>query len=235
MWKRGLFRCSLALVAFAGSLHSQIITTLVGTDWSFPTGTLAAAKAPLGQVQGVAVDGAGNVFVADCSNNLVLRISLNGVIDVVAGNGISGFSGDGGPATSASLNDPAAVAVDSAGSIYIADEYNFRIRKVSGGTITTVAGSGYYGFFGDGGPATSASLAYPSGVAIDSAGDLYIADTVNSRIRKVSNGTITTVAGGGSPPRRVRGWRTRHERVAWRPRRGGRGFGWQPLHRRYRQ
>jgi trimeric autotransporter adhesin len=182
---------------------AQIITTIAGTDFSFPSGSLAAVNAPLGAVTGVAVDAAGNVFVVDPDNNLVLGISANGTLNVVAGNGIPGFSGDGGPATSASLGGPSGIAVDSSGNLYIADTENNRIRKVSNGAITTVAGDGDSGFSGDGGPAASASLDFPSGVAVDSAGNIYIADVGNNRVRKVSfgtntTGTITTVAGNGN-------------------------------------
>jgi len=101
---------------------------------------------------------------------------------------VYGVLGDNGPATSAYLNQPQGVAVDSVGNLYIADWQNNRIRKVSNGLITTVAGTGTRGYSGDNGLATSAQLAYPAGVAVDSAGNLYIADTSNSRIRKVSNG-----------------------------------------------
>ena len=115
----------------------------------------------------------------------------------MAGNWTRGFCGDNGPATSAQLNQPTAVAVDSAGNLYIADMGNNRIRKISNGVITTVAGNGTAGFSGDNGPATSAGLSIPFGVAVDSAGNVYIADTIISeRIRKVTNGVITTVAGG---------------------------------------
>src|SRR5207249_3913068 len=114
--------------------------------------------------------------------------------------GTRGFSGDGGPATSVQLSDPAGVAVDGAGNLFIADTGNQRIRKVSpAGTITTVAGNGTFGPSGDGGPATSAQLSYPAGVAVDGAGNLFIVDTGNQRIRKVSPaGMITTVAGNGT-------------------------------------
>jgi sugar lactone lactonase YvrE len=145
---------------------------------------------------GVAVDSAGNLYIADRANNRIRKVS-NGVIATVAGNGTLGFSGDNGPATSAQLNFPTGVAVDSAGSLYIADSINNRIRKVSNGLITTVAGNGTSGFSGDNGPATSAQLSQPPGVAVDFVGNLYIADYFNNRIRKISNGVITTVAGNG--------------------------------------
>ncbi len=142
----------------------------------------------------VAVDSVGNLYVT--RGNLIRKVS-NGVVATVAGNGISGFSGDNGPATSAQLNGASGLAVDSAGNLYIADTNNNVIRKVSGGVITTVAGNGTTGYSGDSGPATSAQLNRPYGLAVDSAGNLYIADTNNNVIRKVSAGVITTVAGGG--------------------------------------
>jgi sugar lactone lactonase YvrE len=147
--------------------------------------------------QSIAADRAGNVFFAD--QNTVLRLdATTGVLTLVAGNGTPGFSGDNGPATSAQLATPGGIAVDSAGNLYIADGYNYRIRKVSGGVITTVAGNGTPGFSGDNGPATSAQLDPGSGLAVDSAGNLFIADTWNNCVRRVSKGVITTVAGGGS-------------------------------------
>jgi uncharacterized protein (TIGR03437 family) len=188
----------LGVLLLCHAAAAQIITTVAGTGYSFPFGSLTAVNAPLGAVYGVAVDTAGNVFVADFQDSLVLRISANGTINIVAGNGISGFSGDGGPAASASLAGPYGVAVDSAGNLYIADSFNARVRKVSNGTITTVAGGGNGVLLGDGGPATNASLVFPRGVALDSAGNLYIVDAGYQRIRKVSNGTITTFAGNGN-------------------------------------
>ena len=121
-------------------------------------------------------------------------------INTIAGNGTYGYSGDGGPATSAQLWDIASVAVDGLGNIYIEDNYNQVIRKVStNGTISTVAGNGTQGYSGDGGPATSAQLNNPTGVAADGSGNIYIADAVNNVIRKVStNGNISTVAGNGT-------------------------------------
>ena len=187
----------LALGMWAAPVYGQVIDTVAGTAWLFPASSIQALSAPLGDLEGIAVDTQGNVYAADPGNSIVVRISPDGVLAVVAGNGAPGFSGDGGPASSASLGQPFGVAVDSAGNLYIADTPNNRIRKVSGGTITTVAGNGAYAFSGDGGPATSASLNQPFGVAVDSAGNLYIADSDNNRIRKVSGGTITTVAGNG--------------------------------------
>ncbi len=157
-----------------------------------------ATSATLSIPEGVAVDGLGNVYISDSFNNRVRKVS-NGVITTVAGNGAAAFSGDGGPAASASLNFPEGIAVDGSGNLYIADQGNNRVRVVSGGTITTIAGNGAAAFTGDGGSALAASLNTPWAVAVDASGDLYIADTGNSRIRKVTGGIINTVAGNGTP------------------------------------
>jgi hypothetical protein len=147
-------------------------------------------------VTGVAVDSAGNLYIADSGNNRVLKLS-DGVLTTVAGEGTYGFGGDGGPATSAQLKNPAGLAVDSDDGLYIADSGNNRIRKVLDGVITTVAGDGTRGFGGDNGLATSAQFDSLSSIAIDTLGNLFIADRNNPRIRKVSNGVITTIAGNG--------------------------------------
>ncbi len=159
-----------------------------------------ATSAQLDSPSGVAVDTAGNLFIAERSNNRVRKVTPGGVISTVAGNGTGGFRGDGGPATSAQLDSPSGVAVDTAGNLFIADTSNQRVRKVTpGGVISTVAGIGTGGFRGDGGPATSAMLNYPQGVAVDTAGNLFIADTFNQRVRKVTpGGVISTVAGIGT-------------------------------------
>jgi DNA-binding beta-propeller fold protein YncE len=120
------------------------------------------------------------LYIADAYNNRVRQVS-SGTITTIAGNGLLSFSRDGGSATSALLDSPNGLALDSNGSLYIADGANHRIRKISGGVITTIAGDGNAGFSGDGGSAVNASLNFPGGIAIDSAGNLYFADVGNNR------------------------------------------------------
>jgi sugar lactone lactonase YvrE len=183
---------------------SGIITTVAGNgSGGFSGDGAAATAAQLQCPYGVALDSAGNLYIADSANNRIRKVAAgSGIITTVAGNGSvnGGFSGDGGAATAAQLEGPYGVALDSAGNLYIADSANNRIRKVAAGSgiITTVAGSAFSGFSGDGGAATAAGLSDPLGVALDSAGNLYIAHAY--RIRKVAtgNGIITTVAGNGS-------------------------------------
>ncbi len=179
----------------------EAITTVAGTGAAGSSGDGGtAADAQLNSPQGVAVDSSGNVYIADTNSLRVRKVDKSGTITTVAGDGNCCFGGDGGLATSAQLLYPAGVAADASGNLFIADTDNNRVRKVSAaGVITTVAGDGTYGYSGDGGAATGAELGYPSGVAVDSAGNLYIADTNNNRIREVSSGgIITTVAGNGT-------------------------------------
>ena len=160
-----------------------------------------ATSAHLNNPSGLALDSSGNLYIADNGNCVVREVTPGGTISTFAGKYSCTYSGDGGPATSAALDYPFGVAVDASGNVYIADEYNHVIRKVSGGTITTFAGiHGTAGYTGDGGPATSAELYYPPQVAVDSSGNVYIADQYNQRIRKVNatTGIITTVAGNGT-------------------------------------
>ena len=160
----------------------------------------AATKASLG-ANAIAVDGAGNMYVADVVSNRVLKVNTSGIVTAFAGNGAYSFSGDGGPATSAAVFGPSGVAVDNAGNVFISDTTNNRIRKVNpAGIISTVAGTGSPAFSGDGGPATSAAIFGPTSVAVDGAGNLYFTDAANSRVRKVTTaGVIGTVAGGPIP------------------------------------
>ena len=146
------------------------------------------------------MDKDGNLFIADFGNHRVRQVSPDGIIRTVAGNGRFGFFGDGGSATNASLFGPEGVAVDNSGNLFVADTGNARIRQVGAdGLIQTVAGNGEFGYSGDGGAAINASLQLPDGVAVDAAGNLFIADTENFRIRQVSpDGIIRTVAGTGA-------------------------------------
>jgi sugar lactone lactonase YvrE len=159
-----------------------------------------ATDARLNGPIGLAADALGNLFIADGYNHRVRKVTPNGIITTVAGTGTAGFSGDGGKAADARLNGPVGLAVDSAGSLFITEWGGNRVRKVTpDGMITTVAGTGTAGFSGDGGPAISARLNGPTGGVVDSAGNLFVADFRNARVRKVEagTGTITTVAGNG--------------------------------------
>ncbi len=180
--------------------NTGIITTLAGTGTAGFSGDGGpAAKAQLNLPYGVAVDASGNVYIADLGNQRVRRVAPDGTIATVAGTGDAGYSGDGSAATLAKLHTPRNVAVDASGNLYISEFEGHRVRKVaSNGTITTFAGNGIAGYRGDGGPATAAQLGYPAGLAAGSDGAVYIADSGNNRIRKVSQGVISTVLGGTS-------------------------------------
>ena len=180
-----------------------IISTVAGTGtrgYSASDDGAAATSAQINWPAGVAVDGSGNLYITDTNNHRIRKVDAStGIISTVAGTGASGYSGDGAAATSAQIDLPRGVALDGSGNLYIADAWNNRIRKVdTAGVITTIAGT-TLGFSGDGGTATAAQLSHPHDMAVDGAGNLYIADTQNHRIRKVDTaGVITTVAGGGS-------------------------------------
>ena len=174
---------------------SGIITTVAGTGTDGFSGDGGpATNAQLDGPTGVAVDSSGNLFIADEGNERIRKVNTSGNISTVAGDGTDGFSGDGGPATSAQLDRPKAVAVDSIGNLFIVDQLNNRIRKVdTSGNISTVAGGGSGGL-GDGSAATSAQLGGPQGVAVDSSGNVFIGDTSNDRVRKVAAAPRTDLA-----------------------------------------
>lgn len=179
------------------------VSTIVGTGHAAYSGDGGPANAAtLHWPHGLAVDPAGaGLFIADAANHRIRRVDLaSGVISTVAGSGTPGFAGDGGPAVAAQLQDPKALWVAQSGELYIADSANERIRRVDrSGTIVTIAGTGVAGFSGDGGPATAGQFDGPRGVAGDTAGNLYVADDNNHRLRRIDPaGIITTMAGNGT-------------------------------------
>jgi prepilin-type processing-associated H-X9-DG protein len=176
---------------------SGVVSTLAGSgNYAFAdgSGTSASFRNP----QGVALDGAGNVFVADFSNNRIRKVSPSGVVSTLAGSASGNWGFADGSGTSASFNYPTGVALDGAGNVYVADFSNNRIRKVSpSGVVSTLTGSGNYAFAD--GSGTSASFNYPFGVALDGAGNVYVADQYTHRIRKISPlGVVSTLAGSGN-------------------------------------
>jgi len=252
-------RAALLILLAAPVLYPQgVIQTIAGTDLIFPDDGEPALGAALGTPAGLATDAQGNVYIVDRGNSMVFRVDPAGIIRVFAGNGIRAYSGDEGPATSASLNLPFGVAVDSQGNVFISEEVGHRIRKITPdgiihhfagrfdgvapqdglpalnvdlglprglaldlqgnlyvtafgpsrvlkvnplGILTIVAGNGQAGFSGDAGPAPAASLNQPIQSAVGPDGSVYIADSLNSRIRRVApNGIISTFAGNGLPP-----------------------------------
>ncbi len=198
-------------IAAAPSAHAQtapavvgIMSTVAGTGTAGVGGDGGpATAAQINTPTGVAVDSAGNVYIADYTNHRIRRIAAgSGEMSTFAGTGVSGFLGDGGAATAARISGPTGLAVDAAGNVYIADQFNNRIRKVTvaTGIISTVAGNGVAGFSGDAGLATAAQLNRPTGVVVAASGNFYIADAYNHRVRKVTSatGVITTTAGTGT-------------------------------------
>jgi sugar lactone lactonase YvrE len=202
------FTFLLALAALVSSIApAQVITTFAGNGFdSSGLGKYGgdggpATAAELYDPYSVAVDSSGNVFIADRQNNRIRKVNTSGTISAIAGSDSIGYSGDGGPATAATLAGPSGVAIDHSGNVYIADQLNNRVRMVStSGIITTIAGNDMAGYAGDGGPATAAWLSAPVRIAVDRAGDVYIDDISNYRIRMIdhASGIITTIAGNGA-------------------------------------
>lgn len=178
-----------------------LITTAAGTGQAGFNGDGSAAFSQLNLPSGVAADRAGAIYIADTNNHRIRKLTPDGALFTIAGRGIRGYAGDGGPALEALLDSPCGLALDADGNLYIADRMNHAIRKVDrAGLISTVAGVGLPGWAGDGGPAVRARLSHPLGVAVDRQGTLYIADTNNHRIRRVTpEGIIDTIAGDGAP------------------------------------
>src|SRR6266404_548532 len=175
-----------------------VITTITGG--AIPVvSPVPATNAPLGNIGGICSDNQGAIYFSDVNHNQVYRVGSDGIIRPVAGNGAINCSGDGGPATAASFISLSSIAVDSNGNIFVSDTLNQRVRKISNtGVMTTVAGTGSSGSSSDGGPAALAQLNYPTGLAVDRSGNLFIVESNGFRVRKVStSGTISTVAGSG--------------------------------------
>jgi streptogramin lyase len=199
--RRGM-RLLFSLWAFAVSLSAAEIHTIVGTGTKGFSGDGGpAAKAQINNPFGIARGPDGALYICDMDNHRIRKVAPNGTISTVAGTGERGWSGDGGPALQAKLNEPYEVRFDAAGNIYWVERMSHTVRRLDAksGTIATVAGSGAAGFGGDGGPATAAKLNQPHSIAFDKAGELYICDILNHRVRKVDmkSGVISTFAGTG--------------------------------------
>ena len=194
-----VLRAGAAVVLTSVAWSQGVIGTFAGTEFLFPANRLLSLSAPLGSVQDVALDADGNLYASDRDNHVVVQARPDATLIAIAGNGLAGFSGDRGQAVNASLQSPQGLAIDAGGNLYIADSAGNRVRRVArDGTIDTIAGTGVAGFSGDG-PATANQLNTPRGLAVDAAGNLYIADSANHRVRKVTpSGLMTTLAGTGT-------------------------------------
>src|ERR1700733_11622943 len=179
--------------------QNSIISTFAGAAHTFSGDGGPALNAALSGFQQLQTDANGNIIFADTNNHVVSRLNADGTLTVLAGNGIAGFSGEGGPARSASLRYPSDVVMDKAGNLYVYDSFNFRIRRVTpDGIISTYAGTGVNGYTGDGGPAIQAQIELAGKMALDATGNLYFTDGIDSVVRRITpDGTISTYAGNG--------------------------------------
>jgi sugar lactone lactonase YvrE len=181
-----------------------IITTVVGTGTAGSSGDGGlATSARLNYPQGIALDGDGNLYIADTFNHKIRKVTTDGLITTIAGTGDLGFAGDGGDARKAIFQYPKGVVVDASGNVFVLDCFNGRVRRISAadGTIKTIAGNGRYGYTGDGGPATKAAMRFPCGLAMDASGNIYIADTGNQVVRVLTpDSTGPTSEGAGTVP-----------------------------------
>jgi len=197
------FVCAFLIAAIhVHAVPAATVTTVVGTgEKGFSGDGGPAEKAQLNNPFAVARGPDGALYICDVDNQRIRRVTKDGIISTFAGNGTKGYSGDGGPATAAALNEPYELAWDSAGNLYFVERVNHIVRRVDTktGKISTVAGTGKPGFAGDGGPAVKAQLNQPHSLAFDATGDLYVCDILNHRIRKIvlKTGLITTFAGTG--------------------------------------
>ena len=202
---RGFPMIVIAVAVFAallGDIEERYVFTFAGTGKLGAGGDgSAATEAQFFSPRRLALDGSGNLYVADTLNHRIRRIDAEGVITTIAGTGERGFGGDGGAATEAQFAWPIGLALDGLANLYVADRSNNRIRRIDAeGVVTTLAGTGERGFGGDGGAATEAQFAFPTGLALDGSGNLYVADSGNHRIRRIdAEGVITTLAGTGEP------------------------------------
>jgi sugar lactone lactonase YvrE len=187
----------LALLFAVGNITSAVGTGTAGYSGDFGPAPRAALNQPFHCSQ----DRQGNLYIADTFNHCIRKVDTKNVISTVAGSGQKGYSGDGGPATRATLNEPYGVLPDRDGNLYIVDRLNAVIRRVDRktGVMSTYAGTGKKGYSGDGGPAAQAQMQQPNALDFDPAGNLYIADVTDNRIRRVDakTGVITTAAGTG--------------------------------------
>ena len=191
----------LLSLLLATTIHAAEIRTFAGTgEKGFSGDGSAAEEAQLNNPFGIARGSDGALYVCDTDNHRIRKITADGKITTVAGNGTRGWSGDGGPALKAALNEPYEVRFDAAGNVYWCERMSHTVRRMAkNGSISTIAGTGTAGFSGDGGPAVNAQLNQPHSIAIDNAGDVFICDIINHRIRRVDmkSNTITTFAGNG--------------------------------------